>query len=117
MPRTASPPIISLKLCSFDRDEPGWAVAFLLGVFPRLLLVIEFVALALIGRQFAYVTTYRLYLDRAIGDAQHSMITQQFELHGRQVTPRIVTRGSERLLFHAPSPSAFTLHVELQTPQ
>jgi hypothetical protein len=37
----------------------------------RLLLLIELAVVALIARQWAYVTTYRLFLDRAI-DAQRS---------------------------------------------
>jgi lysophospholipase L1-like esterase len=83
-------------------------------VLPRLLLALQLIVLALIGRQWAYVTTYRLYLDRADAATRQSTATQQFELAGRRVVPHIVTREPERLVFPSPSDADVTLHAELQ---
>jgi hypothetical protein len=47
----------------------------------RLLLLIELVVVALIARQSAYVTTYRLFVDRAVGGTR-SAATQQFGIDG-----------------------------------
>jgi lysophospholipase L1-like esterase len=73
------------------------------------------VILALIGRQWAYVTTYRLYLDRADGATRQSMATQQFELAGRRVVPHIITREPERLVFPSATDAVVTLHADLQS--
>src|SRR5690349_1108630 len=67
----------------------------------QLLLLIEFALVLLIARQWAYVTTYRLFLERAIGGAR-SASTQQFNIDHGQVVTRIVTHSSERLLFQSP---------------
>jgi len=58
----------------------------------RLVLVLAFVVMALIVRQWAYVTTYRLYLDRAVNAREHSA-TQHFDIDRRLVVPSVVARG------------------------
>jgi lysophospholipase L1-like esterase len=79
----------------------------------RLLLLIELAVVALIVRQWAYVTTYRLFLDRAI-DAQRSAATQQFGIGGSRVVPQIITRDAERLAFASPLPAPLTFEGELR---
>ncbi len=59
---------------------------------PRALLVAQIVVLLLIARNWAYVTTYRLFLDRRVG-ADGSAAAQQFDIEGSRVVPLIVTRG------------------------
>src|SRR5437870_13244155 len=71
-------------------------------VLLRLVFAIELIVVALIARQWAYVTTYRLYLDQDIGRARQSTVTQQFELEGGHVVPRLVTRKNECLAFPNP---------------
>src|SRR5215831_4255263 len=79
----------------------------------RLLLLIELAVVALIVRQWAYVTTYRLFLDRAI-DAQRSAAAQQFGIDGGHVVPQIITRGTERLEFASPLAEPLTFEGELR---
>ena len=79
----------------------------------RLLLLIELVVVALIARQWAYVTTYRLFVDRAVGGTP-SAATQQFSIDGGRVLPYIVTRKSERLTFASPLAEPLTFEAELQ---
>ena len=80
----------------------------------RLLFAIELIVLLLIARQWAYVTTYRLYLDRATDAARLSGATQVFELNGQRVSPRITMREPERLAFHSPTNAEVTLNAEVQ---
>src|SRR5436309_11940142 len=73
----------------------------------------ELIVVALIARQWAYVTTYRLYLDQDIGRARQSTVTQQFELEGGHVVPRLVTRKNECLAFPNPVGASALLRTEL----
>jgi lysophospholipase L1-like esterase len=79
----------------------------------RLLLLIELVVVALIARQWAYVTTYRLFVDRAAGALQ-SAATQQFGIVGSRVVPRIVTQKPERLTFASPLKEPLTFRADIQ---
>src|SRR5690349_11042551 len=79
----------------------------------HLLLLIEFALVLLVARQWAYVTTYRLFLERAIGGAR-SASTQQFNIDGRRVVTRIVTRSPERLLFESPPATPLVIEGTLQ---
>ena len=79
----------------------------------RLLLLIELVVVALIARQWAYVTTYRLFVDRAAGATQ-SAATQQFGIDSSRVVPRIVTRKPERLTFTSPVAEPLTFRADIQ---
>jgi len=49
----------------------------------------------LIARNWAYVTTYRLYLDHRVGAADRSSAAQQFDIEQSRVVPQIVTRGPD----------------------
>ena len=60
----------------------------------RALLVAQVAVVLLIARNWAYVTTYRLFLDRRIAAAA-SAAAQQFDIEGARVVPLIVTRGAD----------------------
>jgi len=64
----------------------------------RALLVAQVVVVLLIAKNWAYVTTYRLFLDRRIAAAT-STAAQQFDIEGARVVPLIVTRGADRVAF------------------
>jgi hypothetical protein len=68
----------------------------------------------LIGRNWAYVTTYRLYLDRRIDSIDRSAAAQSFDIEGRQVVPRIVTRGPDRVAFRTDIRQDSKIHVLLR---
>jgi lysophospholipase L1-like esterase len=78
----------------------------------RLVLVVAFLVLGLIVRQWAYVTTYRLYLDRAV-NARENSATQHFDIDRRLVVPSVVMRQAERLVFRNPTTEAVTARVDL----
>jgi lysophospholipase L1-like esterase len=80
---------------------------------PRALLVALIVVLLLIARNWAYVTTYRLFLDRRIG-ADGSAAAQQFDIEGSRVVPLIVTRGPERVAFATEIGKDSTFHAGLR---
>jgi lysophospholipase L1-like esterase len=79
----------------------------------QILLLIEFVLVVLIARQWAYVTTYRLFLEHAIAGTR-SASTQQFDIDRNHVVPRIVTHAAERLSFESPIAEPVTVEAELQ---
>jgi lysophospholipase L1-like esterase len=83
-------------------------------VLPRLIFAIELFVVALIARQWAYVTTYRLYLAHEVGRASQTTVTQRFELENGRVVPRLVTRQAERLAFSNPVDVTATMRTELQ---
>jgi lysophospholipase L1-like esterase len=80
----------------------------------RLILAIELFVVVLIARQWAYVTTYRLYLAHEIGGARQTTVTQRFDLENGRVVPRLVTRQTERLAFPNPVDVDATVQTELQ---
>jgi lysophospholipase L1-like esterase len=69
----------------------------------------------LITRQWAYVTTYRLYSDHIAGDARRSTATQHFDLENRRVVPSLATRGPEVLPFSNPASTDAALQADLQS--
>jgi len=75
-------------------------VPSLLRVVPRLLLIAAIATLLFIFRQWAYVTTYRLYLDHRVDDAVESTATQRFDVEAARVVPKIVMRD-DRVSFRA----------------
>jgi lysophospholipase L1-like esterase len=80
----------------------------------RALLVAQLVVMLLIARNWAYVTTYRLYLDHRVGAADRSSAAQQFDIERSRVVPQIVTRGSDRLSFATDVRQDSTVRVELR---
>ena len=80
----------------------------------RGLLVAQLVVVLLIARNWAYVTTYRLYLDHRVGAADRSSAAQQFDIEQSRVVPQIVTRGPDRLSFATDVRQDSTVRVELR---
>jgi len=64
----------------------------------KALVVAQLVVVLLIARNWAYVTTYRLYLDDRLGGGAGSDAVQRFDVEGAGVVPQIVTRGPDRLV-------------------
>jgi len=93
-------------------------------VILNLLRVGAIVTLLLVFRQWAYVTTYRLYLDHRVDDAAGSTATQRFDVEEGRVVPKIVMRD-DRVSFRAAigqdstilakvsaaGPSSYEIHV------
>jgi lysophospholipase L1-like esterase len=75
---------------------------------------IQLAIILLIGRNWAYVTTYRLYLDRRTDANERSAAAQSFDIEGRQVVPRIVTRGPDRIAFRTDIRQDSTIHALLR---
>jgi hypothetical protein len=67
----------------------------------------------LVFREWAYVATYRLYLDHRIDDAVGSTARQRFDLDATGVVPRIVLRD-ERVSFRAAIGQDSTIRVQLR---
>ena len=80
----------------------------------RALLVAQLVVMLLIARNWAYVTTYRLYLDHRVGAADGSSAAQQFDIEQSRVVPQIVTRGPDRLSFATDVRQDSTVRVEMR---
>ena len=64
-------------------------------------------------KQWANVTTSRLYLDRR-SITEHSAAAQHFDIEGKRVVPRIVTRGPDRVAFAIDVWQDSTIHVGLR---
>jgi lysophospholipase L1-like esterase len=79
----------------------------------RALLVAQVAVVLLIARNWAYVTTYRLFLDRRIAAAA-SAAAQQFDIEGARVVPLIVTRGADRVAFATEVGQDSTIHAVLR---
>ena len=69
--------------------------------------------LLLVARNWAYVTTYRLYLDHRI-TSEPSTAAQQFDIEGSRVVPLIVTRGPDRVAFATDIGQDSTVRVDLR---
>ena len=80
---------------------------------PKALAVAQVAVVLLIVKQWAYVTTYRLYLDRR-SITEHSAAAQHFDIEGNRVVPRIVTRGPDRVVFKTAVRQDSTIHVGLR---
>jgi len=65
------------------------------------------------ARNWAYVTTYRLYLDHRIA-SERSTAAQQFDIEGARVVPLIVTRGPDRVAFATNVGQDSTVRVDLR---
>jgi hypothetical protein len=83
-------------------------------IIRRLSLVLTISAFAvgmLIVRNWAYVTTYRLYLSQRVDRASQSAAAQRFEIEGAAVVPQIATRGDDAIAFKTTLGRPSTLHV------
>ena len=80
----------------------------------RLPLILTLLALAvalLIVRNWAYVTTYRLYLTQRTNSAAHSAAAQRFDIEGTRVVPQIVSRDDDLISFTTALGRPSTLRV------
>jgi lysophospholipase L1-like esterase len=73
----------------------------------------QLVLVALVVRNWAYVTTYRLYLDRRVDSPARSVAAQQFDVDGQRVVPRIAARAGERLAFAIHINQDATVYTEI----
>ena len=67
-------------------------------ILPHLAIALAIAMVALIAREWAYDTTYRLSLEERADVAAHSAATQRFDLENGRVVPQILVRD-ERLAF------------------
>jgi lysophospholipase L1-like esterase len=82
--------------------------------FQRALLITLVAVLLLIAKDWAYVPTFRLFLDQpsASGGARSG---QQFGIEGDRVVPTIVSRGADRVAFATEIGQNATIHVDLRS--
>lgn len=69
--------------------------------------------LLLIAKDWAYVPTFRLFLDQRVPSAR-SASGQQFGIENGRVVPTIVTRGADRVAFATEIGQDATIHVGLR---
>src|SRR3981081_923166 len=93
---------------------PSAASAVLRSTFSRALFIAQLAVALLVLRNWAYVTTFRLYLEQRTDDGGHSTATQQFDIEGSRVVPRIVTHGREHITFPSPIGQDSTIHVNVR---
>ena len=83
----------------------------------RLPLILVIAALAvglLIVRNWAYVTTYRLYLAQRAGSSAGSAAAQRFDIEGARVVPQLVARDDDVIAFTTAIGRPSTLRVEVR---
>lgn len=78
------------------------------------LLVAQMVLIALILKDVAYVTTFRLLLDQRTGGPPGSAAAQRFDVEGRRVLPKIITRGADAIQFISPVGRDSVIESELR---
>lgn len=79
----------------------------------RALLATLIAVLLLVAKDWAYVPTFRLFLDHR-GAAGHSAAAQQFGIEGDRVVPLIVAREAGRVAFSTGVGQDSTIHVGLR---
>ena len=80
---------------------------------PTTLAIAQVIVVLVAVRQWAYVTTYRLYLDAA-ATSPTSAAAQRFDIEGHRVVPRIVTRGPDRVAYTTDVSADSTIQVGLR---
>jgi lysophospholipase L1-like esterase len=79
----------------------------------KALAIAQVIVVLIAVRQWAYVTTYRLYLEAGT-TSPTSAAAQRFDVEGHRVVPRIVTRGPDRVSYAADVSAASTIQVGLR---
>jgi lysophospholipase L1-like esterase len=82
---------------------------------PALLLIAQLVVVALILVKWAYVTTYRLYLDRRVGGSESSAAAQVFDIESQRVVPQIVSHRADRIAFASHVGRDSVVHTEIRS--
>ncbi len=85
----------------------------LIARLPHLFLIGAFAVALLIARNWAYVTTYRTYLNQRVDEASRSAAAQRFDIEGTHVVPQIAMRDDDRVSFTTAlgRPSTFRVQV------
>ncbi len=83
------------------------------GALLRIVFVTQLIVLALIAKQWAYVTTSRLFLDHALS-GRESAVTQRFDIADRQVVPRITTREGARVSFRSDADAPARVQTDIE---
>ena len=68
----------------------------------------------LIVRNWAYVTTYRLYLSQRADPGARSAAAQRFDIEGTRVVPQIVSRDDDLIAFKTAVGRPATLRVDIR---
>ena len=80
---------------------------------PKALAMAQVIVVLIAVRQWAYVTTYRLYLEAGT-TSPTSAAAQRFDVEGHRVVPRIVTRGPDRVAYTTDVSTDSTIQVGLR---
>jgi lysophospholipase L1-like esterase len=78
---------------------------------PRILAIAALAVGLLIVRNWAYVTTYRLYLSQRVDHDSRSAAAQRFDIEDGSVVPQIVSREGDVIAFRASVGRPSTLRV------
>jgi hypothetical protein len=78
---------------------------------PLILTISAFAVGVLIVRNWAYVTTYRLYLSQRVDNAPRSVAAQRFDIEDGIVVPQIASRDHDTIAFKATVGRPSTLRV------
>ena len=78
---------------------------------PLILAILALFVALLIARNWAYVTTYRLYLPQRVDNAARSAAAQRFDIEDASVVPQIVSREDDLIAFKTAVGRPSTLRV------
>jgi lysophospholipase L1-like esterase len=92
----------------------GMPLAFLRRWVLAALVIAQIAIVLFVIKNWFYVTTYRLYLDRRVGDVRYSTAVQRFDVEGRRIVPQIATRDRERVAFAIAVNRPSMLHVSVR---
>ena len=81
---------------------------------PQLFVLVAIALGLLIVRNWAYVTTYRLYLSQRADVASRSAAAQRFDIEGSRVVPQIVSRDDDLIAFKTAIGRPSTLRVDVR---
>src|SRR5471032_2201989 len=83
-------------------------------VLPRILSIVALAIGLLIFRNWAYVSTYRLYLSQRADHAVRSAAAQRFDIEEAHVVPQIVSRDDDLIAFKTAVGRRSTLIVDVR---
>jgi hypothetical protein len=89
-------------------------MARLVARLPRLFLIGAMAVALLIVRNWAYVTTYRLYLNQRVDEASRSAAAQRFDIEGTRVVPQIAMRDDDVMAFTTAIGRPSRLYVQVR---
>ncbi|MGZ5228316.1 MAG: hypothetical protein ACXWCS_29520, partial [Burkholderiales bacterium] len=89
-------------------------MARLVARLPHFLLIGALAVALLIARNWAYVTTYRTYLNQRVDEASRSAAAQRFDIEGTHVVPQIAMRDDDRVSFTTALGRSSTFRVQVR---